>query len=242
MARTWMAEMRVAVMQPYFMPYIGYFQLIASVDKFVIYDNIKYTKKGWINRNRLLLNGAPSTFSLPLSADSDSAQVRERTLALAFDRARLLNQVKGAYARAPYFGDVFPIVEQIVGRSCSNLFEYIYRAVSQIATHLGVATPIVISSTIPIDHDLKGQDKVLAICHALGANQYVNAIGGMELYAKEDFSRHGIELNFIKTKPIEYQQFPAQASFVPNLSIIDVLMFNPLDRVKQIVLNDFELI
>ena len=88
-------------MQPYFFPYIGYFQLIASVDLFIVYDNIKYTKKGWINRNRILLNGKAVPFSLPLKSASDSLDLRDRELATDIDRERLVNQLYGAYRRAP---------------------------------------------------------------------------------------------------------------------------------------------
>src|ERR1700680_880113 len=99
--------MRTAIMQPYFFPYIGYFQLIDSVDLFIVYDNIKYTKKGWINRNRILLNGKDVTLSLPLKSDSDFLDIRDRELAADFNREKLVNQLSGAYRRAPYFRQVF---------------------------------------------------------------------------------------------------------------------------------------
>src|SRR6267378_6743344 len=106
--------MRLAVMQAYFFPYIGYFQLIAAVDLFIVYDNIKYTKKGWISRNRMLQNGKDVTFSLPLKSDSDYLNVCERELASNFNRDKLLNEIKGAYARAPYFSKTFSLLEQIM--------------------------------------------------------------------------------------------------------------------------------
>ena len=102
--------MKVGIMQPYFLPYVGYFQLIAAVDLFIVYDNIKYTKKGWINRNRMLLNGTDTTFSLPLRKDSDYLNVVDRELSLDFDRHKLLNQLRGAYIRAPYFNVVWPML------------------------------------------------------------------------------------------------------------------------------------
>src|SRR5258705_11030314 len=100
--------MRLAVMQPYFFPYIGYFQLIAAVDLFIVYDNIKYTKKGWINRNRMLRNGKDVMFSVPLKNDSDYLDVCERELAADFNRDKLFNQLKGAYRGAPNFSQTFP--------------------------------------------------------------------------------------------------------------------------------------
>ena len=227
-------------MQPYFMPYIGYFQLIAAVDVFVVYDNIKYTKKGWINRNRMLLNGKDVTFSLPLKKDSDTLDVVERELSADFARHKLLSQFKGAYTKAPHFNDSFRLLERVVNCEDGNLFQYIHHSLVEICRHLGIETEIKVSSSIPINHDLKGQDKVFALCKSLNADTYINAIGGTDLYDKREFRALEIELQFIKAKPLEYAQF--SAPFVPWLSIIDVLMFNPLDAVKDCVQSNFELI
>lgn len=232
--------MKGAIMQPYFLPYIGYFQLIASVDQFIVYDNIKYTKKGWINRNRMLLNGTDAMFSLPLKKGSDSLDVVERELAADFDRTKLLNQFKGAYGRAPQFELTYPVLERIVRHEDANLFRYIHHSIARLCEHLGIKTEIRITSEIAIDHELKGQDKVLALCKAAGADTYINTIGGVELYAKDDFRIQGIDLQFIKARPFEYAQFGAP--FVPWLSIVDVLMFNPLNTVRAFINENYELI
>lgn len=232
--------MRVAIMQPYFFPYIGYFQLIAAVDVFIVYDNIKYTKKGWISRNRMLQNGKDVMFSLSLKSDSDYLDVCERRLATDFNRDKLLNQLKGAYRRAPYFEQTFPLLEKIVRYEDTNLFGFLHHSIVRICEHLGIVTQIRVSSDIAIDHELKGQDKVLALCGAVGARTYVNAIGGMELYSKEIFYNNGIDLKFIKSRSFEYEQFGN--TFVPWLSIIDVMMFNSLDTIKAEILTNYELI
>lgn len=230
----------VAIMQPYFLPYIGYFQLIAAADIFIVYDNIKYTKKGWINRNRMLQNGQDVMFSLPLKKDSDTLDVLQRELATDFDRDKLLNQFKGAYRKAPYFNQTFPLLEQIVRHEEQNLFRYLHHSIVKTCEHLGITTEIRISSDIDIDHSLTSQDKVLALCVATGASIYVNAIGGMDLYSKRAFREKGIELKFIKSKPFEYAQFGAE--FVPWLSIVDVMMFNPLDTIQKCITTNYELI
>jgi len=232
--------MKLAIMQPYFLPYIGYYQLISAVDVFVVYDNIKYTKKGWINRNRLLRNGADAVFSLPLKKGSDSLDVVQRELAADFDRGGLLNQFKGAYGRAPYFAQTFPLLERIVCFDDNNLFRYIRHSLVQMCAHLGIDTEIRISSDIDIDHSLKNQDKVLALCQAIGANVYINAIGGIDLYSQEEFKARDIELKFIKSSVFVYPQFGA--AFVPWLSIIDVLMFNELGSVTGRLASNYELI
>jgi hypothetical protein len=232
--------MRLAIMQPYFLPYIGYFQLIGAVDVFVVYDNIKYTKKGWINRNRLLRSGKDAMFSLPLKKDSDFLDVRARELATDFNRDKLLNQFKAAYAGAPYFAQTYPLLERIVRCDRRNLFEYIHHAILSVCEHLGLTTPIRISSEIAIDHSLKAQDKVLALCERMGADSYVNASGGMELYAKDEFRARSIELRFIRSIPFEYPQLDRE--FVPWLSIVDVMMFNSPGELGTLVRERFELI
>jgi WbqC-like protein family len=232
--------MKAAVMQPYFLPYIGYFQLIGAVDVFVVYDNIKYTKKGWINRNRMLQNGRDVVFSLPLKGDSDFLEVRDRELAADFDRDRMLNQIRGAYGRAPHFAQTFPLVEEIVRHDERNLFRFLHNSIVRTCEHLGIATKIRISSDIAIDHGLKGQERVLALCDALGASTYLNAIGGTELYGKDEFRARGVELKFIKPKPFEYAQFGG--AFVSWLSIVDVMMFNSPDTVRERIRSNYDLV
>jgi len=232
--------MKLAIMQPYFLPYIGYFQLIASVDQFIVYDNIKYTKKGWINRNRMLQNGKDVMFSLPLKSDSDYLDVCQRELSAEFSRDKLLNHFRGAYRRAPYFDQTFPLIEEIVRFDDANLFEFLRHSIVKTCAHLGITTDIRNSSNIAIDHTLKNQEKVLALCEAVSANTYVNAIGGMDLYSKKAFREKGIDLKFIQSKPFEYPQYGD--AFVPWLSIIDVMMFNPLDALRTCITTNYELI
>lgn len=230
--------MKLGIMQPYFMPYIGYFQLIAAVDIFVVYDNIKYTKKGWINRNRILMNGEDLIFSLPLKNSSDNLDIINRELSSGFDRSKLLRQLNGAYRKAPYFNETFQLLERIVNCEYTNLFQYIHYSLTEICFHLGIDTEIRISSDIVTDHTLKGEERVLNLCQTLGAKTYINSIGGINLYSKDVFSSSGTKLRFIKSNPISYQQF--EAAFVPWLSIIDVMMFNTVKQINK-YLMDYEL-
>ena len=232
--------MKLAIMQPYFFPYIGYFQLIAAVDRFVLYDNVKYTKKGWINRNRYLLEGRDAVFSVPLKHDSDFREVRERLVAEDFDRRGLLERIRQAYRKAPCFEPAFAVFEKAVSNPERNLFGYVRQSLADVCAYLGVTTPIVPSSEIPIDHSLRGEERVVAICRQQGASVYVNAIGGLELYSAAAFSAHGIELRFLKSHAIEYPQLGA--AFVPWLSILDVLMFNSPDRVRGFLADGFDLV
>lgn len=233
--------MKLGIMQPYFMAYIGYYQLINSVDKFIIYDNIQYTKKGWINRNRILSNNTDYLITLPLKKDSDYLNIIDRELSESWvnDKNKTLNIIKSSYKKSPYFDDVYPLISDCINNSENNLFKYIYDSVLVIKKYLDINTEIIISSELNIDHNLKSQDKVISLCLNQNADVYINSIGGVELYNKETFKEKGIELNFIKTNPIKYNQFKNE--FVPWLSIIDVLMFNSKDTVKN-YLNEYTLI
>lgn len=227
--------MKLGIMQPYFLPYIGYFQLMSAVDKYVIYDNIEYTKKGWINRNRILRNGSDALITIPLEKDSDYLDIRERYVSKNFDRKKLINQIREAYRKAPFFDTVMPLLENIINKEEDNLAHYIFYSVEQIKTYLQIETELIVSSTIDMDHTLKGQDKVIALCKELKATSYYNSIGGQALYSKEDFTRENIELSFLSSNPIEYKQFGE--NFVPWLSIADVMMFNSVEDIKKLLGN-----
>lgn len=226
-------------MQPYIFPYIGYFQLIHAVDAFVVYDNIKYTKKGWINRNRYLLNGEAATFSLPLRKDSDSLDIRDRRISPDFDRRKLLAQLREAYRKAPHSDATLALLDDVIGNPTDNLFDYLHHGLARTCRHLAISTPLLVSSTIDIDHTLQSQERVIALAGALGASEYINPIGGLELYSREDFARRSLALGFLRSRPVEYPQ--AGPGFVPWLSIVDVLMFNGADRTRELLLPQFDL-
>jgi hypothetical protein len=228
---------KLGIMQPYFFPYIGYYQLLNFVDQYVIYDNIEFTRKGWINRNRILVNGKDELITLPLRKDSDFLHVRDRALSDTWpvERRKMLNRLTEAYRKATFFDSVFPLIERCINYPDGNLFRFLHHSVLETAAFVGINTPIIISSQVTIDHTLRSQDKVLAICQALGATSYINPIGGVDLYDKEIFRSHGIALNFLQVNGISYQQFAND--FCPNLSIIDVLMFNAPDKVRAFLKN-----
>jgi len=230
----------LAIMQPYFFPYIGYFQLINAVELFIVYDNIKYTKKGWINRNRILQNGKDVVFSVPLKKDSDFLDIRNREISPAFRKDKLLNQIREAYRRSPYFEQTFSLVERIVLEKETNLFRFILNAIRETCACLAIRTEIVVSSSVQIDQSLSGKAKVIALCKRVGADVYINAVGGQDLYSKEEFGRNGISLKFLRTKSFEYKQFDGE--FVPWLSIVDVMMFNSPDEIRECLESKYELI
>lgn len=225
--------MKLAIMQPYFFPYIGYFQLINSVDEFVIYDNIKFTKKGWINRNRILVNGQDAYITLPLRRDSDYLHVCQRFLADGWSKERrsLLSRIEAAYRKAPYYEAIFPLVKECLFFEEDNLFLFIRNTLNAVNEYIQIKTPLIASSSIAVDHSLIAGEKVIAICKARLASRYINPIGGTKLYEKADFLTHGIDLKFLRSHDLVYKQFDNE--FVPWLSILDVMMFNSVETIQS---------
>lgn len=232
--------MKLGIMQPYFMPYIGYWQLINAVDKYVIYDDVNFIKGGWINRNRILVNGQPKYFNLPMTGASSFKKINE---VCVNNDIRLIEKnlriIEGVYKKAPFYDTVLPIIRDIVYCSKKNVAEYITYSFEMINAYLEISTELIVSSALEKDCSLKGQDKVLAICKLLGATEYYNAIGGQELYSFNDFAEKGIQLKFLKTNYIQYKQFGEE--FQENLSIIDVMMFNSKEKIKE-MLGEYEVI
>lgn len=224
--------MKLAIMQPYFLPYIGYWQLINAADKFVIYDNIQYTKKGWINRNRILKNGEASYITVPLKDESDFLDIKDRHLADSWSKefAHLLRKIQSYYKKAPYFTDIYPIIEKCIKFTNINLFEFTYNSIIIIKNYLEIDTVIEISSNTPQNPLLKNKDRVINLCQYYNADTYINSIGGTHLYDKSEFKNENINLFFIKSYAIIYKQFYNE--FIPWLSILDVMMFNSKEEIK----------
>ena len=229
-------QLKIGIMQPYFFPYIGYWQLINLVDKYVIFDDVNYIKRGWINRNRILMNGDAVLFNVPLLGVSQNKLINQ--IEVNNDKKLLMKNLKTielAYRKAPYFEDVYPLVERILENEASNIADYNAYSIKYISEYLDIKTELVTSSKLSKDNSLKSQNKILEICELLGATEYYNAIGGQELYSKDAFANKKIQLRFLKTNDIRYQQF--KNDFVSNLSIIDVMMFNSVSTIKEFLLN-----
>jgi hypothetical protein len=231
--------MKVGVMQPYFLPYIGYFQLMKSVDKYVIADDVNFIKGGWINRNYMLLDGKPFMFHLLLQGASPNKWIRD--VMVAPDQRKLLKTIDLYYRKAPYFKDVFPMMEEIIHYEDKNLARYVGNSLIKIAKYLEFETRFEYEGEIDAcDRSLKAQERLIADCKLYGATEYINAIGGTALYSKEDFKKEGIDLYFLKSHPVEYTQFNNHP-FVPSLSILDVLMFNSVEQTNELLLQ-FDLV
>lgn len=229
--------MKLGIMQPYFLPYIGYWQLINAVDKYVIYDDVNFINKSWINRNNILLNGDKHQINLLLTEASQNKLINQ--VAIQDNQTKLIRTIELNYKKAPMFLQVFPLFLHIMEYPDKNLAKFIGNSIVEIARYLSIETEFIYSSTLDKDNTLRAQDKILNICKLLNANKYINAIGGADLYSKDDFNKVGIELSFLETKIEPYKQFKNE--FVPYLSLLDVMMFNDVESIN-IMFNKYNLI
>lgn len=224
---------KIGIMQPYLFPYLGYFQLISAVDAFVLADDLQYINGGWINRNRILVNGKACMITFPLQKGSSELNINERGFSGNFlqEREKLLRRIAGAYMKAPHFHEVFPLIEKIVRFQEMNLALYVENSIRRICGYLSIDTPILISSKLQESIGLKRERKVIAIVKSLGGDVYINPIGGAEIYDFNDFEKEGIDLIFHRIGDIRYRQY--ENDFAPLLSIIDVMMFNDLRKIRE---------
>lgn len=225
--------MKLGIMQPYFMPYIGYFQLMKAVDKYVVYNDVNYIKGGWVARNNILVQGKKQLFTIQLQGASPNKRFEDIQILDNFKK--LTKTLELNYSKAPYFSSTMSLMESIFSFSNKRLDLFIKHSFECVLSYLGVNTELILSSDIAKDNSLKGKDKVLEICNLLHADTYYNAIGGRGLYDKDEFANHGISLAFLKTKDsLRYNQFEGN-DFIPNLSMIDILMFNTAEEINVLL-------
>jgi hypothetical protein len=227
-------ERRIAIMQPYFFPYIGYFQLMASVNTFVVFDDVAFINRGWINRNRISVNGDAHMITVPLHRASQNRLICEIELAEEGAwRTKMLRTIEQSYRRAPQFARIFPLVERIVCHKANNLADFLLHGLIAMRDHLGLATRIAPTSRVYANSELKGQERIIDICRKENVSTYVNAAGGKALYDPVAFAAAGFQLFFLQAGLMEYKSIGG--TFIPALSIIDVLMSNDEIAVEQIL-------
>lgn len=234
--------MKIAVMQPYIFAYIGYFQMIKAVDKFVFYDDVSFIKQGWVNRNRILVNGKDFLFSVPQEKISSYTQIKDSLISkknYEVWKNKFLQTLEQSYKKSPHYDLVITLIVSVLNKNFSTISELAIDSAISISKYLGLNTKFIISSEKYKNQEMERAARLIDICKQEGADEYLNAIGGMELYSKEEFEEQGIKLNFIKSQPIEYKQLKNE--FVPWLSIIDVLMFNSVEEINE-MLDGYNLI
>lgn len=227
--------MKIGIMQPYFFPYLGYWQLMNEVDTYVIFDDVAYIKRGWINRNQIKLNGTSHRIGIQIQKASQNKKINE--LYLFRDEKETNNLIKSmelAYKKAPYYNQVTNLLRDVLDYEDNNLAVFLTYSIRRVAEYLGINPHFIISSEIEKDEKLKAQDKIIDICTRLGGDTYINAIGGRDLYTPEKFASKGIELLFLEMdRTVEYPQ--GKGAFIPNLSILDVMMYNSPGEIQELL-------
>jgi len=232
--------MKLAIVQPYFMPYIGYWQLMKEVDKFIFYDDVNYIKKGYINRNNLLINDEAKRFNIPLVGASQNRLICDIEVDYSQKwEKKLLNTIYLSYKKARHFEIGYEMISEIVESKKKSISDLIVFSTIKIASHLEIDTDFEISSNLEYDRSLKGQEKIMELCKKMNASHYINPQGGMDIYENGLFVKNNIDLSFLSTNQLSYDQF-GKADFIPNLSILDVIMHNSVEQIKEL-LTQFDL-
>ena len=229
--------MKIAIMQPYTFPYIGYFQLIYACDVFVFYNDVNFIKKGFVNKNYILNQGQRTAFTIPCKAISQNKKINKTEISLTSEFTfKFIKTLEYSYKKAPFYNDVFPLLKNYLthfnGRTISD---FAISSILLVCNYIGLEKKFKLSSKAYDNSDLKKEYRLKDIALKENSEVYINTIGGKTLYSKERFFKEGIELKFLESNDIEYKQFNEE--FVPWLSIIDVMMFNDkktiLDFLKQ---------
>ena len=227
----------IAIMQPYFFPYIGYWQLIHSADMFVVGDNIHYIKHGWINRNRILgENGQPQLFGIEVSHASCNRLICETKRVVNRKRAEhLYRTLMYNYSKAPHYNEAMEIIEPILLDEEPDLTRYLFKQLKSVADYLGIKTEFRLLSEVSPRWECRSPEIIRRTCEHFGFTNYINPSGaGMEYYDKEKFREMGINLQFLRrNEDIRYKQYSDE--FVQDLSIIDLMMFCSQDELHEIL-------
>jgi hypothetical protein len=223
-------------MQPYLFPYMGYYQLVNHVDIFVYFDDVNYKKKGWINRNNLLVNKEQFLWALPIKKISQNKKIYEHQISnFSENKNKFFKLIKNNYSNAPYFDEIYTLLTKVFEKQVTGICELIYKSNEIIFEYLGIKTKCLLSRDLDYDRSLDKQYKIINICKLIGSAEYFNLSSGKDIYDFNLFKDNKIQLNFIKSKEFYYNQFGNEP--VPNLSIIDVLMFNSKEKIRNYLLE-----
>jgi len=224
----------VAVMQPYLFPYIGYFQLINESDVFVFYDDVDFIKQGWINRNRILINGDDHTFTIPCHNASSNEKIKNVLVHKDWKSNKLLKKIKITYSNAKNFDKSFPTIKEVLNNRKNKISELAQKSVKLVCNHLSLDTDFYKSSKLPVDSSLGRAERLIKLTKHFAADTYVNMEGGEDLYSRSNFTSEGVNLKFLEPSFPKYDQY-GHDDFEPGLSIIDIIMNNSNKEVNKMI-------
>lgn len=227
--------MKLAIMQPYFFPYIGYYQLVNSVDEFVFFDDVNFIKKGYIHRNTICSQQAPLNFTLPVKNISQNRKINEHFYVKNFEKFK--NSIYLSYKKTPFFAEIFNLIENILSTDNLNVAELNSKTITSVFEYLDIQKKFSFASTLSIPKEEKGQNRIISICKKKSCSTYHNPIGAkdLDLYDSLYFSKNNIELRFIR-KNIIHTHLQNN-----NFSMIDILTNNHPDEIKA-CLSEYKLV
>lgn len=231
--------MNVAIMQPYFFPYIGYLQLMAAVDTFVFLDDVQYIERGWVNRNRIRLREKTHWLGCAVRAASRSLAINQREYLLQDERhgiPAVLAKLHSGYSRAPHYQEGMALLGELLAFPDANVARFNENLLRGLAQSLGLECSFCRSSELELSDGLRGEERIIDIAQRVGARRYINPIGGRPLYQSENFEAAGVELRFLRTQ-VEGQVLGDKQE---QLSAIDWLMMRGCEGI-QARLADFDL-
>ena len=238
--------MKLAIMQPYFFPYIGYFQLLNYVDLWIVFDNIQYIDKGWINRNRILhpeLKKEWQYITIPLDARKQFSKINDIKIKQEIDwRRNILGKLTFYKKKSRFSDEVLSLINNIFNTNENNLSEFVIRSIRYTADYLGIKTKILVLSNmeLPLENINHPGDWALRICESIGAKEYINPVSGKDLFCNKKFKDSNIKLSFLKSKMVVYDQ--KRHEFIPGLSILDSMMWNSKSQLSKFINEDFDLV
>jgi hypothetical protein len=226
--------LKIAIMQPYLFPYVGYFQLISEADRFVFFDDVNFINKGWINRNRLLFSGEVKYFTVPISGASQNSLICD--ILISNDKSwegKIEKSIRQSYSKAPYFRQVFDLIYPVLFGGHTMIGEMAKESVQKVSNYLSISVEFVSTSKVYQNKSLKSENRIRDICRKEKSDAYINLNGGRDIYNSANFAVDEIKLTFIGSRLSTYPQF--SSSFAPGLSIIDVLMHNSPTQVLELL-------
>ena len=231
--------MRLGLQQPYFFPYLAYFQLLFAVDRFVAYDDVNWIHGGWIHRNRLAAHDGPQWFTIPTRGASRHVPLDTVKVAAGRWREKMFRTLEQSYARAPFREPVLRMVERTLATPSPFVADIAVASLEHVRDYLGYTTPIHRARNRYEASAARGEERVIAICRAEGATEYLNAIGGLALYDRQLFDQEGITLRFLQGRYENTVETDDQGRV--TLSIIHLLMYSTIEQVRT-MMNAYDLV
>ncbi len=223
---------RVAVMQPYLLPYLGYWQLMASADLFVLYDDVQYVRGSWMNRNRILVDGRPAWFTLPVARAPLRTSIGATGLGASHAAAvaTIHRRVEQAYRSAPALQDGLRILDHSFQADDTMLLQPVLRSIDAVRDVLGLVTPMVRSSALAYDRSLPREARLIELCRVVGGEEYLSLSGGRRLYRPVAFAAAGLRLRF---HDLDRLLVTAAPDVDAQLSVLHAIMTVPRDRLRH---------